>query len=48
MKTEEKKAPLTIEQRIEQLQNQKIQLEIALVKCEGAVEILNQVLTDNE
>ena len=55
MKKEEKKKPLTIEERIENLNNQGLQAqqqvskfqEIA-IKCQGAIEVLQGMLNEEK
>ena len=43
MKGQKEKEPLTIEQRIEQLKAQQEQAKEVFVKCQGAIEVLEQI-----
>ena len=42
----EEKEPLTLEQRIEQLKAQQEQAKEVFIKCTGAIEVLEQMLTE--
>ena len=43
---DEKKQPLTLEERIEQLKAQQEQAKEIFIKCGGAIEVLEQMLND--
>jgi len=43
---DEPKENLTIEQRIEQLKTQQEQAREVFVKCQGAIEVLEQILKE--
>ena len=43
---DEPKEALTIEQRIEQLKTQQEQAREVFVKCQGAIEVLEQILKE--
>ena len=45
---ENKEEKLTIEQRIEQLKAQQEQAKEVFIKCQGAIETLEQMLKEND